>query len=108
MNPSETNIALFEQYGHLSELKRILEEHKDLTTAFASDYIVRPDIIIAREPIEDYQLNEHDELVAMRRRGAQDMLRSVPQTRSRRSCTHQSLASTRCGATGHRTRGPRL
>jgi hypothetical protein len=65
MNPSETNIALFEQYGHLSELKRILEEHKDLTTAFASDYIVRPDIIIAREPIEDYQLNEHDELVAI-------------------------------------------
>jgi NgoMIV restriction enzyme len=70
MNPSETNIALFEQYGHLSELKRILEEHKDLTTAFASDYIVRPDIIIAREPIEDYQLNEHDELVAIDDRAA--------------------------------------
>lgn len=65
MNPSETNIALFEQYGHLSELKRILDEHKDLTTAFASDYIVRPDIIIAREPVEEHDLNANDELVDM-------------------------------------------
>jgi hypothetical protein len=63
MNPSETNIALFEQYGHLSQLKRILDEHKDLTTAFASDYIVRPDIIIAREPVEERDLNLHDDLV---------------------------------------------
>lgn len=63
MNPSETNIALFEQYGHLSELKAILEEYRDLTTAFASDYIVRPDIIIAREPVEEHQLNEYDEIV---------------------------------------------
>jgi hypothetical protein len=63
MNPSETNIALFEQYGHLAGLKDILEEHTDLKSAFASDYVVRPDIIIAREPIEEYQLNEYDELV---------------------------------------------
>ncbi len=65
MNPSETNIALFEQYGHLSELKRILDEHKDLTTAFASDYIVRPDIIIARDPVEEHDLNAQDDLVDM-------------------------------------------
>lgn len=63
MNPSETNIALFEQYGHLSELKRILEEHKDLTTAFASDYIIRPDIVIVREAVEERELNANDELV---------------------------------------------
>jgi hypothetical protein len=65
MNPSETNIALFEQYGHLSLLKQILDEHKDLTTAFASDYIVRPDIIIGRQPVEEHHLNQHDELVDM-------------------------------------------
>jgi hypothetical protein len=63
MNPSETNIARFEQYEHLSELKKILDEYKELTTAFASDYIVRPDIIIARDPVEESELNHHDDLV---------------------------------------------
>ena len=63
MNPSETNIALFEQYVHLAGLKDILENYTELKSAFASDYVVRPDIIIAREPIEEYQLNEYDELV---------------------------------------------
>jgi hypothetical protein len=64
MNPSETAIDLFEQFGHLADLKRLLDEHKELTTAIGSDYIVTPDIIVAREPVEDSELNSSEELVA--------------------------------------------
>jgi hypothetical protein len=65
MNPSETAIDHFEQFGHLADLKKLLEAHKDLTTAIGSDYIVTPDIIIAREPVEDSELNAEDVLVVM-------------------------------------------
>ena len=65
MNPSETNIALFEQYGHLADLKRVLDDHKELATAIGSDYIVTPDIIIARDPVEEHDLNFRDVLVGI-------------------------------------------
>lgn len=63
MNPSEASIALFDQYGHLADLKHFLEEHKELTTAIGSDYLVTPDIVIGRDPVEEFELNSYDLLV---------------------------------------------
>lgn len=53
----QTNIAHFEQYEHLSYIKEIVSKDKDLASAFGGDYIVKPDIIIARLPVTDDTIN---------------------------------------------------
>lgn len=63
MDPSEAKIALFEQYGHLTDLKTFLEAHKELATAIGSDYLVTPDIIVGRQPVVDAEINAAESLV---------------------------------------------
>ncbi len=53
-------IAQFEQYEHLAELVRVLEQHKDLKAALGGDYLITPDITIARRPLTDAQINAAD------------------------------------------------
>ncbi len=63
MNPSESAIARFEQYGHLADLKRVLDEHPKLATSIGSDYLVTPDIVMWRLPVTDHEINARDELL---------------------------------------------
>ncbi len=53
-------IAQFEQYEHLAELVRVLEEHKDLKAALGGDYLITPDITVARTPLTDTVINAAD------------------------------------------------
>ena len=56
------NIRDYEQYLHLSDVRRVVEEHEELRIIFG-DYIVKPDIVVCRKPISDSEVNEHELLV---------------------------------------------
>ena len=50
-------ISRFEQYAHLAELERLVKENPQLAAAIGSDYIIKPDIMIFREPEDDEVIN---------------------------------------------------
>ncbi len=51
-------IGDFEQYQHLSDLSQLINQHNELRTLF-TDYIVKPDIVVSRKPIEDDDINHN-------------------------------------------------
>lgn len=55
---ASTGIAVFDQYEHLAALNTALKAHKELAAALGGDYIIRPDIVIARTPLSDAEINE--------------------------------------------------
>lgn len=57
-------IAAFDQYDHLAELAQVLQEHKNLAAALGSDYLITPDIVIARKPLSDAEINAPEPLVS--------------------------------------------
>ena len=54
----QTEISRFDQYEHLADLQRAIIKDKNLASSLGGDYIVRPDIIIARTPVTDEELNQ--------------------------------------------------
>ena len=56
------NIRDYEQYLHLSDVRRVVEQHEELRTIFG-DYIVTPDIVVCREPVSDSKINENETLL---------------------------------------------
>jgi hypothetical protein len=62
-NPSETAIAVFDQFDHLADLRQFLRAHRELETALGSDYLVTPDIVIGRRPVEDADINAAEPLI---------------------------------------------
>jgi hypothetical protein len=46
-------IGTYEQYCHLQELDELIKKHPELETALGSDYIIKPDIVVSREPLPD-------------------------------------------------------
>jgi hypothetical protein len=56
-------IASFDQYAHLDELEAIAKSNREIATALGSDYLIKPDIIIARTPEDDSTLNAREFLV---------------------------------------------
>lgn len=60
---SQTAISGFDQYEHLAYLERIVARDKALAPALGGDYIVKPDIIVARMPISDEEVNSKGMLV---------------------------------------------
>jgi hypothetical protein len=67
--PGRLGITAFEQYAHLAILQRILEDNrqnKEFRTAFASDYLVLPDIVVGRLPVTDDEINQNEEVVETR------------------------------------------
>jgi hypothetical protein len=63
-NPSEAAIAVFDQFDHLADLQQFLRTHRELETALGSDYLVTPDIVIGRQPVDDDEVNSTEELIA--------------------------------------------
>lgn len=63
-------ISEFDQYEHLAALERFVGKNKELASALGKEYIITPDIIVARYPISDHEINtfapllKPDELVA--------------------------------------------
>lgn len=58
-------ITEFVQYEHLADLNSALSEHPTLR-ATLGDYLVKPDIVIAREPIDDAEIDHGQRLVSAR------------------------------------------
>ena len=56
-------IAAFDQYRHLTYLKRLQNENRELAAIIGSDYLITPDIVIARIPLKENEINETDELL---------------------------------------------
>lgn len=55
---THTEISGFEQYEHLAYLAEVLRQDKKLSSALGGDYMVKPDIIIARRPVTDSEINQ--------------------------------------------------
>ena len=58
-----TAISHFEQYSHLVALERAAGANKDLAAALGTDYTIKPDIIITREPEPDERINRNETFV---------------------------------------------
>lgn len=56
-------IAQFAQYAHLDALEAIARANREVATALGSDYLIKPDIVIARHPVSDTAINAHEPLV---------------------------------------------
>ena len=57
-----SDISEFVQYRHLATLKELVEKNKDIHTALG-DYVVKPDVLVARRPITDETINQHNDIV---------------------------------------------
>lgn len=64
VKPNECEIARFVQFSHLRDVARILDENPQLKTVLGGDYLVTPDIVVFREPIDDAEINSKAELVS--------------------------------------------
>lgn len=58
-----SSIAVFDQYRHLFEIKKVLDENPAVKAALGGDYVVSPDIIIARKPVNDDEINQNAKLL---------------------------------------------
>ena len=56
------NIRDYEQYQHLSYVRRVVEQHEELRIIFG-DYIVTPDIVVCRGAVSDSKINENEALL---------------------------------------------
>jgi len=72
-----SGITIFDQYQHLATIKRLLDEHRDdkgFRAAFAVDYLVLPDIVIGREPLQDEEINRNQHFLDK----GEDIARGTP------------------------------
>jgi hypothetical protein len=53
----KTPISFFDQYEHLAYFETVIRKDKVLASTLGSDYIVKPDIVIGRQPVTDAELN---------------------------------------------------
>ena len=54
-------ISEFDQYEHLARLKKLSEVNSDIANLIGNEYIIAPDIVIARIPLDDQEIN-HEEV----------------------------------------------
>lgn len=50
-------IADFDQYHHLNAITQAASDHPELAASLGTDYIIKPDIVIYREPLSDDAIN---------------------------------------------------
>jgi hypothetical protein len=48
----------FDQYEHLANLEKIVEDNSELASALGTDYIITPDILIGRWAVADQEVNQ--------------------------------------------------
>ena len=60
---STLEIAKFEQYTHLKDLKDAVERDKKLAAALGEGYVISPDLVITRMPEDDASINKPSLLV---------------------------------------------
>lgn len=55
--PGKRGISRFEQYTHLTDLESAAKANPALAAAIGSDYMIKPDVMIFRDPEPDDQIN---------------------------------------------------
>ncbi|MBL1213168.1 MAG: restriction endonuclease [Ignavibacteriae bacterium] len=60
---TNTSISGFDQYSDLASIDSIIKEHKALSSTLGQDYLVSPDIVIAREPVLDSEINRKKKII---------------------------------------------
>ncbi|OSQ45306.1 NgoMIV family type II restriction endonuclease [Thalassospira alkalitolerans] len=53
----------FEQYSHLNDLERLMSTNNELRTFLGEGYTIKPDIVVARSPLSDEEINSSEMLV---------------------------------------------
>lgn len=56
-------ISFFDQYAHLDELRILADASKELKTHLGTDYLIKPDVVVIREPETDESINANLPLV---------------------------------------------
>lgn len=51
-------ITGFDQYEHLDDLEEIARTNREIATALGSDYLIKPDVVVIRQPLSDLQINQ--------------------------------------------------
>ncbi|MGB5072043.1 MAG: NgoMIV family type II restriction endonuclease, partial [Flavobacteriales bacterium] len=57
-------IARFDQYSHLEALDHLARENPELAAALGGDYLIKPDVVVYRDPEPDSSLNAAGPLVS--------------------------------------------
>lgn len=57
-------IARFEQYSHLEALAHLASKTPELAAALGSDYLIKPDVVIYREPEPDESFNKNGPFIS--------------------------------------------
>lgn len=60
----QSPISGFDQYRHLGILEEIVERTDELASSLGTDYIIQPDIVVARSPVSDHEINQREEVLA--------------------------------------------
>ncbi len=81
-------IAKYEQYAHLVALDRAARNDTELAAALGSDYTITPDIVIARDTLEDSEINSHNRLID----GSVSTLSSLRRKHNNRPLLHASIS----------------
>ncbi len=58
-----SGIARFDQYAHLAALDAIAKANREIATAIGSDYLIKPDVVVGRNPEPDQVINSAEVLV---------------------------------------------
>lgn len=56
-------VAYFEQFAHLARLEELAKSDPSLKAILGSDYLIKPDVLVARRSIGDTEINKNSELV---------------------------------------------
>jgi hypothetical protein len=56
-------IASFDQYHHLAAIQAAVSDNPQLRAALGGDYLITPDIVVARYPVTDEEINTHQTVV---------------------------------------------
>lgn len=57
------SISLFDQYSHLEELRALAVQNKELRTLLGADYLIKPDVVVLRQPEPDANINRDQIIV---------------------------------------------
>jgi NgoMIV restriction enzyme len=60
---AQTGISGFDQYSHLAYLAKVISKDKELSSTIGGDYIVKPDIVISRQPLSDDEINTDNKIL---------------------------------------------
>jgi hypothetical protein len=56
-------ISRFDQYEHLAALDKLSRENPQIAATLGGDYIIKPDIVVAKKPLHPSDINQFQEII---------------------------------------------